>query len=259
MAAAQQLRELASQYLRHGLLPVPAWAATPSGCCCPRGRQCPRPGKHPRAIHVGPGPGDYSWKPLTCSTQDQVRQRFADDSPYATANLMLAIPPGMMVIDQDDDDGGRHAASRLAAAVGGLPPTLSHMTPHGTHKIFATPPGWTGRAWVGKAAGNPLPPGIDLRMPGQVLLAPPSRVPAGRGMAGYGPLTETDVALLPDAYLAAWTAPERWQAPPERRGPVPPEGTGRLAAYLHTSMERIAAELAARPPAAGTRRSTRRR
>jgi hypothetical protein len=161
---------------------------------------------------------------------------------------MLAIPPGMMVIDQDDDDGGHAAASRLAAALGELPPTLRHQTPHGSHKIFATPPGWTGRAWVGKAAGNPLPAGIDLRMPGQVLLAPPSRVPAEHGMTGYGPLTETYITLLPDAYLTAWTPPERRQAPQVRRGPLPPEGAGRLAAYLHTSVERIAAELAARPP-----------
>ena len=63
---------------------------------------------------------------------------------------MLAIPPGMMVIDQDNDDGGRQAAAELAGKLGELPPTLSHQTPHGTHRIYRTPPGWTGRAWVGK-------------------------------------------------------------------------------------------------------------
>jgi hypothetical protein len=64
---ARQLRDFAHVYLRHGLLPVPAWAAKANGeCCCRRGADCPRPGKHPRSVHVGPGEHDYSWKPLAC-------------------------------------------------------------------------------------------------------------------------------------------------------------------------------------------------
>ena len=61
------LREFAHRYLDEGLWPVPAWGARPGGeCCCPRGADCPRPGKHPRSVHTGPGPRDYSWKPLAC-------------------------------------------------------------------------------------------------------------------------------------------------------------------------------------------------
>ncbi len=246
---AARLRDAAHHYLGHGLQPVPAWGCTPAGeCCCPRGGGCPRPGKHPRAVHAGPGPADYSWKPLACSTPQEIDQRFADRGPYAGANLMLAIPPGMMAIDQDNDDGGRQAAAELAGKLGELPPTLTHPTPHGTHRIYRTPPGWTGRAWVGKDTRNPLPAGIDLRMPGQILMAPPSRVPTGNGPASYGPASGTGVADLPAAYLQAWTPPTQQTRPAAGPAPVPPGSGDRVAAYLRRSIDAITAGLANHPP-----------
>ena len=219
----QQVREAAHRYLEDGLLPVPAWAARQDGgCCCPRGAGCGRPGKHPRSVHAGPGPRDYSWKPLACRTHAEIDQRFADDGPYAAGNLMVAIPDGMMAIDVDDDDGGRAAAAGLAEVLGELPPTLAHRTPHGEHLIYRTPPGWKGRAWVGKDPANPLPPGIDLRMPGQILMAAPSLVPGPDGPARYGPLTGDHVAALPGSYVTAWTPPQPQPRPAGRRVPVPP-------------------------------------
>ena len=192
------LREAAHRYLEDGLLPVPAWAARQDGgCCCWHGADCPRPGKHPRAVRTGPGPHDWSWKPLACRTHAEVDQRFAPGGDYAAGNLMVAIPAGMMAIDVDHDDGGRAAAARLADELGPLPPTLSHQTPHGEHLIYRTPPGWTGRAWVGKDPANPVPAGVDLRMPGQILMAAPSVVPGEDGPARYGPLTGDQVAALP--------------------------------------------------------------
>jgi len=153
---ARATREAAHLYLRYGLLPVPAWAAGTDGACrCPRGTACARPGKHPRSVHAGPGPHDYSWRPLACSTHEEVEQRFASDGKYAAANLMLAIPEGMLVIDQDNDDGGRQAMAALAGRLGELPATLSHHTPHGMHRIYRTPAGWTTRAWVGKDSRCP--------------------------------------------------------------------------------------------------------
>ncbi len=145
-SSGKMLRDAAHLYLRHGLQPVPGWAARPNGaCCCPRSADCPRPGKHPRSVHVGPGPRDFSWKPLACATPDEVEQRFADGGEYAAGNLMLAMPEGMLVIDQDNDDGGREAIAALAGQLGGLPVTLSHDTPHGSHRIYRTPQGWKGR------------------------------------------------------------------------------------------------------------------
>ena len=58
------------------------------------GADCPRPGKHPRAVHTGPGPHDWSWKPLACRTHAEVDQRFAPGGDYAAGNLMVAIPRG---------------------------------------------------------------------------------------------------------------------------------------------------------------------
>ena len=206
--SGERLREFAHRYLEEGLWPVPAWGARPGGeCCCPRGADCPRPGKHPRSVHAGPGPRDYSWKPLACRTRAEVDQRFAPGGRYAAGNLMVAIPPEMMAIDRDDDDGGRAAVAELAAELGKLPPTLAHRTPHGEHLIYRTPPGWEGRAWVGKDPANPVPAGVDLRMPGQILMAAPSVVPGPDGQARYGPVSSSRVAALPAAYLTAWTPP----------------------------------------------------
>ena len=243
------LRRAAHLYLGHGLLPVPGWAATARGeCRCPRGGDCPRPGKHPRSVHTGPGPHDYSWKPLACRTREEVDERFADNGKYASANLMLAIPAGMLVVDQDDDDGGRQAIAALAGQLGELPPTLSHRTPHGVHRVYRTPPGWTGRAWVGKDARNPLPAGIDLRVPGQILMAPPSQVPAPGGLATYGPTAGTGVAGLPAAYLTAWTPPRPQPGRPRRAVPVPPDRADTAASYLHAKVTGIVADLAVHEP-----------
>ena len=247
--SGRRLREFAHRYLEAGLWPVPAWGARPGGeCCCPRGADCPRPGKHPRSVHAGPGPHDYSWKPLACRSHAEVDQRFGPGSRYASGNLMVAIPPGMMAIDRDDDDGGRAAIAELAGELGELPPTLAHRTPHGEHLIYRTPPGWEGRAWVGKDPANPVPAGVDLRMPGQILMAAPSVVPVPGGQARYGPVGPDRIAALPAAYLTAWTPPQPAPRSPSQPMPVPPDGAGRAVRYVHDALTGIAAELASRPP-----------
>ena len=247
--SGRRLREFAHRYLEEDLWPVPAWGARSGGeCCCPRGADCPRPGKHPRSMHTGPGPHDYySWKPLACRTHAEVDQRFAPGGRYAAGNLMVAIPPGMMAIDRDDDDGGRAAIAHLAAELGELPPTLTHRTPHGEHLIYRTPSGWEGRAWVGKDPANLVPAGVDLRMPGQILMAAPSVVPGPVGLARYGPVSSSRVVALPAAYLIAWT-PQLAPRTPSRPVPIPPDGADRAARYVHDAMTDIAAELAERPP-----------
>jgi hypothetical protein len=244
----QATRDAARLYLSHGLWPVPAWGITADAACrCPRGQDCARPGKHPRSVHVGPGPHDFSWRPLACATHEDVEARFASVGKYAHANLMLAIPEGMLVIDQDFDDGGRHALTTLTDRLGPLPETLSHDTPHGTHRIYRTPPAWVTRAWVGKDARNPLPAGIDLRVPGQILMAPPSQVPATNGPASYGPVTGTAIADLPAAYLDAWT-PRKELARPARSGPVPSARAEAAASYVQARITGIAEDLAALKP-----------
>jgi len=243
--SATGLRESAHRYLDEGLWPVPAWGITQHGeCCCWRGAECPRPGKHPRSVPAGPG--QWSWQPLACRDHDEVDRRFAPGGQYATGNLMVAIPPGMMAIDRDDDDGGRTALAALAGELGELPPTLAHRTPHGEHLVYRTPPGWTGRAWVGKDPANPVPAGIDLRMPGQILMAPPSVVPGPDGPARYGPASGGPVAALPAAYVAAWTPPQPPPRPAAPRVPVPAQDADRAARYVHDAMARITGDLAGR-------------
>jgi hypothetical protein len=244
-SSGHALRQYARLYLRRGLHPVPAWGTTGTGACQCGREDCPRPGKHPRSVHIGPGPRDYSWRPLAATSETQLT-RFANGSTYAAGNLMLAIPPGLLVVDIDYDDGGRGALTRLNAAYGPLPATLKHRTPHGQHRIYSTPEGWEGRAWCGKAPGNPLPPGIDLRVPGQILMAPPSVVPNGAGLATYGPTTVSKVAALPATYLAAWAAPPLQPRRPVK--PVPASHADRAAAYARAAIDGILGDLAQAPP-----------
>jgi hypothetical protein len=243
------IKDAAHLYLSYGLRPVPAWAVRPGGaCCCPRGTGCERPGKHPRSVHTVPGPRGYSWKPLACATHAEIERRFASAGQYATANLMLAIPEGMLVIDQDFDDGGRQALTALASELGDLPATLSHRTPHGTHLIYRTPPGWTTRAWVGKDPRNPVPAGLDLRVPGQILMASPSRVPADAGLSIYGPITVAAVADLPTAYVTAWTPPKELRRTARPQAVVPPDRADAAASYVNARINGIAEDLAALKP-----------
>src|SRR5262249_7479182 len=179
---------------------------------------------------------------------EEVEQRFADNGRYAGANLMLAIPPGMLVIDQDNDDGGHQAITDLAEQFGELPPTLAHLTPHGVHRIYQTPQGWTRRAWAGKDARNPLPAGIDLRVPGKILMAPPPQVPTPEGMASYGPPAGTGVADLPAVYVTVWTPPQPQATRPRRAVPVPPERADVAASYVHAKVTGITADVAAYKP-----------
>ena len=184
---------------------------------------------------------------MACHSHEEADQRFGPGSRYAAGNLMVAIPPGMMAIDRDDDDGGRAAIAELAGELGELPPTLGRRPPHGEHLIYRTPPGWQGRAWVGKDPANPVPTGVDLRMPGQILMAAPSVVPGRAGPARYGPVGPDRIAALPAAYLTAWTPPQPAR-PPSQPMPVPPDGADRAVRYVHDALTDIAAELASRPP-----------
>ena len=79
-------------------------------------------------MHTGPGPRDYSWKPLACRTHAEIDQRFAPGGEYAAGNLMVAIPAGMMAIDRDDDDGGRAAAAGAGGGAGGA--AADPVAPH---------------------------------------------------------------------------------------------------------------------------------
>ncbi|HET9895412.1 MAG TPA: bifunctional DNA primase/polymerase [Streptosporangiaceae bacterium] len=154
----------------------------------------------------------------------------------------------MLVIDQDFDDGGRKALAALGHRLGELPATLGHDTPHGRHLIYRTPPGWTTRAWVGKDTRNPLPAGIDLRVPGQILMAPPSHVPAPEGIARYGPVSIADAADLPHAYVAAWTPHDEPARASLRLPEVLPSRADVFASYVNARITGIVEDLVTMKP-----------
>ena len=64
-------------------------------------------------------------------------------------------------------------------------------------------------------------------MPGQILMAAPSVVPAPDGQARYGPVGPSHIAPLPATYLTAWTSPEPAPRPHSRPITIPPDKAGR--------------------------------
>lgn len=85
-------------------------------------------------------------------------------------------------------------------------------------------------------------------MPGQILMAPPSLVPAADGLACYGPVTGTAIAGLPAAYLAAWTPPREPTRTVHSLASVPPGRGAAAASYVDARINGIPEDLAAREP-----------
>ena len=144
---------------------------------------------------------------------------------------MVAIPPEMMAIDHDDDDGGRAAIAELAAELGELP--ADPGAPHPARRAPDLPdPARLGRPGVGRQGPRqPGPRRVDLRMPGQILMAHPSVVPGPDGQARYGPVTgdrrRRAPRRLPDRLdpAPARPRPPAAGADPARQRPTGPPGT----------------------------------
>ncbi len=108
----------------------------------------------PAPCTSGPAAHDYSWEPLACSTHEDVEQRFAGDGEYAEANLMLAIPSGMLVMTRTSMTEASRPSPHSPASSANSPRPLAttrHMAPTGS---------------TGRRPAGPLGPGSAKRSAG---------------------------------------------------------------------------------------------
>jgi hypothetical protein len=86
---------------------------------------------------------------------------------YAGCGIGLAIPLGVMVIDVDRHgrEDGVATMQKLVAQHGERPDTMTHITGTGFHLFYLRPPG--------RLSAKHLP-GIDLKITGGYVVAPPS-------------------------------------------------------------------------------------
>ncbi len=104
---------------------------------------------------------------------------------WPTANIGLAIPPGLLVLDLDSPE----VWQQLAALDHELPATAQAHTARGAHFWYRLADGARNR--VG------LLPGLDVRADGGYVLAPPSVHPSGARYRWQVPLTHGAIAPAP--------------------------------------------------------------
>jgi len=102
-----------------------------------------------------------------------------------TANIGLAVPPGLVVVDIDN----REAMNQLKAEDRELPATARSTTGRGLHFYYRTD------IQIRNAVS--LLPGIDLRGQGGYVVAPPSVHPSGARYRWEVPLSPSTVAEAP--------------------------------------------------------------
>lgn len=124
------------------------------------------------------------------------------------ANIGIACAPsGFVVVDVDPRNGGDETFGALQRELGPMPPTWTDLTPgNGQHYYL--------RDCVGEYVAS-LGPGVDVKYRGYVV-APPSVHPSGgiyQWDVGAHP-SESEVATIPDGWLARMTVRARRQAMP---------------------------------------------
>lgn len=155
--ATTSLLEYAVAYARAGFAVLPLHSASSGVCSCGAGQSCEHPGKHPRTKH---GIHDAT------TDLDQVTKWF---EKWHSANLGLALPPGIAVIDIDDEEAG---VAALNAAGFDLPPSLTAVTGRGRHIYYSTDKPVTSRTGI--------VPGVDIRGAGGYIIVAPSRHASGK-------------------------------------------------------------------------------
>ena len=201
-------------------------------CLCPDPR-CAAFGKHPCMT---------GYRQL--ATRDEGRIAKLWGRQFPGAGIAAVLGPDDLVLDVDRRNDGATSLARVEQELGLLPPTRTHVTPDGEHRIFRLPPGVRVRGGKGVLAD-----GLDVLTMGDSLVLPPS---AGRGGRPYAVLDDREPAVVSEGLLAILLlldqeqAQDRLVAPQDRWVELPPlpASTDRLAAYWHAACGRELALLA---------------
>lgn len=114
--------------------------------------------------------------------------------PDAGVGVPTGAASGMFALDVDKRHGGDKALATLEAENSALPPTLTHETGDGCHKIFK----YQGDVRLTNSTGG-LPDGLDVRAEGGYIVMPPTLHPSGKS---YKKLNDLPPAVPPEWLLS---------------------------------------------------------
>ncbi len=131
-----------------------------------------------------------------------------------TANVGIAVPPGVVVLDIDPRNGGDATLAAFEQQHGPLPSSVECRTGGGgRHLYFRIPDGVRPRGKLG--------PGLDVKGVGGYAVAPPSVHPGGGKYAWRVAPDTTEVAAAPTWLLELLVGAEPKAAAPSPEGRIP--------------------------------------
>lgn len=168
-------------------------------CSCSESR-CEALGKHPYI---------RGYRQLATRYEGSIRKLWGRQFPGAGVAALLG--PDDLVLDVDRRHGGEESLARVEHELGPLPPTRTHATPDGEHRIFRLPPGVRVRGGKGDLAD-----GLDVLSFGDTMVLPPS---IGRGGRPYTVLDSREPAPVPEGLLAILLFLDQLRAQPAADSP----------------------------------------
>ena len=170
--------DLAIQYAERGWRVIQSHIVTRGVCSC--GDACPSPGKHPI---------EKNWPRLASADVDAIRRAWLAKS-WPNVGIVAGQASDLLILDVDPRNGGDETLKGWLA-IHALPRTPVVRTGGGGwHYYFK---------WVPGLKNGPIGPGVDLKVDGGFVVAPPSRHPSGDLYSW-----ENDTLALPVAPAPEW-------------------------------------------------------
>jgi hypothetical protein len=154
-------------------------------CSCHAGERCGGIGKHP--LFSG-------WQKDATTDEKQIRAWWVR-TPEANIGIATGRSSGLWALDVDPRHGGDDSLFGLQKRHGALPDTVEAITGGGGRHVFFTYAEGVPNE-VGKQAGR-LPPGLDVRSDGGLVVAPGSIHASGRAYEWEGSCHPAETALAP--------------------------------------------------------------
>ena len=231
-ARRAELHAAAREYGQAGYKVIPLYHVEAIGdCACRKGARCPSKGKHPteEGWQESATTDPQWWRPLAENETDP-------DDWYPKANIGIALED-IFILDEDPDNFGDVTLTELEQRLGGdwdMPETTIVRTGLGGRHFYFTQP-------EGTTIGNmKLGQGLDIKGPGGLVVAPPSRSNKGP----YSHALKHDPVPGPKWLLdMIGEKYKQYRGEPSKISPVVAPA-GRLRAYAKAAIARNRAKLA---------------
>jgi hypothetical protein len=178
------------------------------------------------------------WTELATSDPDELREQ-AKEVPH-NAGVGIALGPqadGRYILAIDVDDQDRWL--ELQTEHGPLPPTLAISSARGDKCLYEVQADLETIGRLRNVTGLGKRPGVDVKLAGGQVVAPPSIHPSGTAYTWH---TDLPIAVLPDAWLRAILPLLRVAPPPPPSSPPAGDLVKRAAAYLERMEPSIAGQ-----------------